>query len=330
MLAATPEEVSPPEDPQGFQWLTKDHLCVLVYLVTVMHSMHSGLMDRALRHTEKALSLIEKLKAVGNESQLTMVFNLSLLEHAVMCRIIQGQGSHAVQEVGKACQLCSQDQRLKATMKPAIHTLLGLYGMSMNLMLDAEEHFKKALNLSNNKCDVYCVAALNLAIIYIRSGPVKAAAFQQLIESLNSGTITRSKNLRSSYFYMMGLKTFFDSNYDDSKKFLRESLRIGNTEDLNRMTACSLILLGHVITSLHNPNEAVTMVVPAMQVTNKIPDVYLQLWAASLLKDIYRMMGDVQHEQEGAQLHNMYTTQLLQDHFMAGQRVEHALLKDFI
>ena len=27
----------------------------------------------------------------------------------------------------------------------------------------------------------------------------------------------RSKNLRSSYFYMMGLKTFFDSNYDDSK-----------------------------------------------------------------------------------------------------------------
>jgi len=27
-----------------------------------MHSMHSGLMDRALRHTEKALSLIEKLK----------------------------------------------------------------------------------------------------------------------------------------------------------------------------------------------------------------------------------------------------------------------------
>jgi len=28
-----------------------------------------------------------------------MIFNLSLLEHAVMCRIIQGQGSHAVQEV---------------------------------------------------------------------------------------------------------------------------------------------------------------------------------------------------------------------------------------
>jgi len=247
-----------------------------------------------------------------------------------MCRIIQGQGSHAVQEIGKACQLCTQDPQFMVSMKPILHSLLGLYGMSMNLMADAEEHFKRALRLSNNKCDVYCLAALNLAIIYIRSGPQKAAVFQQLLESLDSDTISQSKNLRSSYFYMMGLKTFFESNYEDSKKFLRESLRIGNTEDLNRMTACSLILLGHVITSQHNPQEAVTMVVPAMQVANRIPDVYLQLWASSLLKDIYRLMGDMQREQEGAQLHNMYTTQLLQDHFMASQRGEHALLKDFI
>ena len=36
---------------------------------------------------------------MGNESQLTMIFNLSLLEHAVMCRIVQGQGSQAIQEV---------------------------------------------------------------------------------------------------------------------------------------------------------------------------------------------------------------------------------------
>lgn len=37
--------------------------------------------------------------AQGTDSQLTMVFNLSLLEHAVMCKIVQGQGSQAVQEV---------------------------------------------------------------------------------------------------------------------------------------------------------------------------------------------------------------------------------------
>jgi len=329
-LAAQPDAMTGEDDPEAFQWMSKDHLCILVYLVTVMHSMHSGLMDRALKYTEKAFSVIEKLKALGSDGQLTMVFNLSLLEHAVMCKIVQGQGSQAVQEIGKCCQICSHDPKLSTMMKPVIHSLLGLYGMSMNLMAEAEEQFKKAINTSNSKCDVYCLAALNLAIIYVRQGANKSHQFKALLEGLDSDTITRSKNLRSSYFYMMGLKTFFDSNYDDARKFLRESLRIANTEDLSRMTACALILLGHVLTSIRHADEASAMVVPAMQVANKIPDVYLQLWAASLLKDIYRMMNDSSHEQEGAQLHNMFTTQLLQDHFTAGQRPEHALLKDFI
>ena len=61
------------------------------------------------------------------------------------------------------------------------------------------------------------MAALNLAIIYIRGGTTKTHQFKTLLEGLSSDAITRSKNLRSSYFYMMGLKTFFDSNYDDAK-----------------------------------------------------------------------------------------------------------------
>jgi len=329
-LAAQPETAGGDDDPEAFQWMSKDHLCILVYLVTVMHSMHTGLMERALKYTDKAFAVIEKLKSISADTQLTMLFNLSLLEHAVMCKIVQGQGSQAVQDIGKACKICGQDPKLSSMLKPVIHALLGLYGMSMNLMSEAEEQFKKAISTSNSKCDVYCMAALNLAIIYIRGGTTKTHQFKTLLEGLSSDTITSSKNLRSSYFYMMGLKTFFDSNYEDAKRFLRESLRIANTEDLSRMTACALILLGHVLMSTRHADEAASMVVPAMQVANKIPDVYLQLWASSLLKDIYGMMNDTDHEKEGTQLHNMFTTQLLQDHFAAGQKPEHALLKDFI
>lgn len=46
-----------------FLWMPKDHLYVLVYLVTVMHSMEAGYMDKALKYTEKALAQIEKLKS---------------------------------------------------------------------------------------------------------------------------------------------------------------------------------------------------------------------------------------------------------------------------
>ena len=45
-----------------FVWMSKEHLCVLVYVVTVMHSMQAGYMDKAQKYTEKAFLQIEKLK----------------------------------------------------------------------------------------------------------------------------------------------------------------------------------------------------------------------------------------------------------------------------
>ena len=45
-----------------FVWMTKEHLCVLVYVVTVMHSMQAGYMDKAQKYAEKAFMQIEKLK----------------------------------------------------------------------------------------------------------------------------------------------------------------------------------------------------------------------------------------------------------------------------
>lgn len=46
-----------------FIWMPKEHLYVLVYLVTVMHSMQAGYMNKAQEYTDKALAQIEKLKS---------------------------------------------------------------------------------------------------------------------------------------------------------------------------------------------------------------------------------------------------------------------------
>lgn len=45
-----------------FLWMPKEHLYVLVYLVTVMHSMQAGYMEKAQKYTDKALMQIDKLK----------------------------------------------------------------------------------------------------------------------------------------------------------------------------------------------------------------------------------------------------------------------------
>lgn len=47
----------------NFIWMPKEHMCVLVYLVTVLHSMQSGYMEKAQKYTEKALLQIEKLRS---------------------------------------------------------------------------------------------------------------------------------------------------------------------------------------------------------------------------------------------------------------------------
>lgn len=46
-----------------FMWMPKEHLYVLVYLITAMHSMQGGYLDKAQKYTDKALMQIEKLKS---------------------------------------------------------------------------------------------------------------------------------------------------------------------------------------------------------------------------------------------------------------------------
>lgn len=58
---------------------------------------------------------------------------------------------------------------------------------------------------------------------------------------------------------------------------------MANCEELNRLTSCSLVLLGHIFFALGNCKESMNMVTPAMELASKIPDIHVQLWATSLL-----------------------------------------------
>lgn len=87
--------------------------------------------------------------------------------------------------------------------------------------------------------------------------------------------------LRAAAFYIRGLLSFFQGRYNEAKydkiinrlmqahlrvrlafihiyallccrRFLRETLKMSNAEDLNRLTACSLVLLGHIFYVLGN------------------------------------------------------------------------------
>ena len=48
-------DLSKSREADQFIWMPREHLCVLVYLVTVMHSMQAGFMEKAERYTDKAI-----------------------------------------------------------------------------------------------------------------------------------------------------------------------------------------------------------------------------------------------------------------------------------
>ncbi|XP_057663542.1 MAU2 chromatid cohesion factor homolog isoform X2 [Diorhabda carinulata] len=305
-----------------FLWMPKEHLYVLVYLVTVMHSMQAGYMEKAQKYTDKALMQIEKLKIVDNKPILS-VFQLMLLEHIIMCRLVMGNKTQALQEISSAAALCKQSPRLLETHGPQLHTLLGLYSMSMNCMEAAEAQFIAALNTSRER-ELWTFANLNLAIVYLRGK--READFNALHDRINPESLpSHSHSLRAAAYYVQGLQAFFQGRYNEAK-YLRETLKMANAEDLNRLTSCSLVLLGHIFLSLGNSRESMNMVTPAMQLASKIPDVHVQLWASAILKDLNRICGDTQQENESYQRHVNFSQMLLTDHFQASQMPEHNLI----
>ncbi|KAH9286784.1 MAU2 chromatid cohesion factor -like protein [Echinococcus granulosus] len=145
-LFASMEEmnVASTQEVDRFQWMPREYIIILIYLITVMLNMQSGSLQRAQHAADKAFMRIENLSDFDTNPLLT-VFKLSLLEHTIMCRLVMGDKTKAVEGVGLACKLCYATPALMHRRRPQLHTLIGLYAMSMNCMNQAEEQFKLAL-----------------------------------------------------------------------------------------------------------------------------------------------------------------------------------------
>ncbi|KAG7273177.1 hypothetical protein CRUP_019304 [Coryphaenoides rupestris] len=279
--------------------------------VTVMHSMQAGYLEKAQKYTDKALMQLEKLKMLDS-SPILPTFQVILLEHIIMCRLVTGHKATALQEISQVCQLFHQSSRLFTNHAAQLHTLLGLYCISVNCMDNAEAQFTAALQMTTHQ-ELWTFIVTNLASVYIREGNRQQELYS-LLERINPdhNFPVSSHCLRAAAFYIRGLFSFFEGRYNEAKRFLRETLKMSNAEDLNRLTACSLVLLGHIFFVLGNHRESSNMVVPAMQLASKIPDM--------------SSCGNTIDAHEAAQMHQTFSQQLLQDHMAACSLPEHNLI----
>ena len=238
-------------------------------------------MEKAERYTDKAIAQISKLRS-QTDAPILSTFHVMLIEHMIQCRLVMGNKAKAVSELGMLTKLLSGHNVLLGQHRAQLHTLLGLYAMSMNCMENAESQFNCALRTSKER-ELWTFANLNLAIVYLRQS--RNNDFMALLDRISPDQLpSSSHSMKAAAYYIHGLQSFFSSQYGESKRYLRETLKMANAEDLNRLTSCSLVLLGHIFLSLGNVKESLNMVTPAMQLASKIPDVHVQLWASSILK----------------------------------------------
>lgn len=200
-----------------FIWLPKEQLYVLVYLVTVSHSMMAGYMDKALKYTEKALTQIDKLKAQENKSILS-VFQIILLEHIVMCRLVMGNKTMAIKEIAQARDVCamSQDKLLVKRHSAQMHCLLGLYTMSTSQFDHAERQFQCCIQDTQER-DLKLFANLNLAIIYLHTKRESdLRAILDTVSTENSQCLN-SQALMGGFYYVQGLNSFHKNSFHEAK-----------------------------------------------------------------------------------------------------------------
>ena len=152
-------------------------------------------MDKAQKYTDKAIAQIDKLRNSYDAKPLLLSsFQALLMEHIVQCRLVTGNKEGAVQEIGNLCRLLQSNQLLLQRHRAQLHTMLGLYAMSMNCMDAAENQFNAALRVSNCLYDSikYCFSSSSYLSDVKRARVVDVCKFE-------SGYCLRSNQTRSRF-----------------------------------------------------------------------------------------------------------------------------------
>ena len=83
-------------------------------------------MEKAERYTDKAIAQIQKMQVPGqSEAPILSSFHVMLIEHMIQCRLVMGNKTKAVSELGLLTKLLANNTTLFTHHRAQLHTLLG-------------------------------------------------------------------------------------------------------------------------------------------------------------------------------------------------------------
>ncbi|KRZ51252.1 DNA ligase 4 [Trichinella nativa] len=310
-----------------FQWISDEHLCILVYAMTVMEALHCGKFNKARQYAERALAHVEKLRRLNQEDNMAQGLWLLLLEHSILSQLNTGHYVSAVKEISLLKSACHCNPRLFYQYGSRLHMLLGLYAVSMDQAQAGEAQFAAALRFNRDpKLSFYL--NLNLAVLYLQCG--RESEFYNLMDISPERLAEQSVNLRAASLFVRGMHLMLQRRYPEAKKVLCETLELTSKEDLNHLVSFCFVLIGQMLLGV-NPRtehlkEALKLFTSSLHLAQSSADVTAQVWSSGALKNLYAICQNADQQKHYGQLEGDLVRGMLQEQEHSRQLAEHQLI----
>ncbi|KRX22582.1 DNA ligase 4 [Trichinella nelsoni] len=310
-----------------FQWISDEHLCILVYAMTVMEALHCGKFNKARQYAERALAHVEKLRRLNEEDNMAQGLWLLLLEHSILSQLNTGHYVSAVKEISLIKSACHCNPRLFYQYGSRLHMLLGLYAVSMDQAQAGEAQFAAALRFNRDpKLSFYL--NLNLAVLYLHCG--RESEFYNLMDISPERLAEQSVNLRAASLFVRGMHLMLQRRYPEAKKVLCDALEVTSKEDLNHLVSFCFVLIGQMLLGV-NPRpehlqEALKLFTSSLHLAQSSADVTAQVWSSGALKNLYAICQNADQQKHYGQLEGDLVRGMLQEQEHSRQLAEHQLI----
>lgn len=290
-----------PNPMLNLYWMHMDHLGMVVFLLTIVQSIQSGNLERALKLIDKALANLQKLKIkeldrnyrlpymFNSSSFITLKLNLVIIENKIRCNLAMGNKSLAGKQLTEAFKVCEEDMtgRLATLYMPHLHCLVGMYSMATQSKDQAIMHFNLCLKLppALQDPDMWLYCLMQLASCHLSTGN-KQQLFP-ILDNLTPDRIkTQSTALTSLSHYFAALKAYMNNDIFSAVESLKGSINLALSENLSNIVTSSSLFLGQIQLQLNQLPESFQTLMGGIDRAEKMQDLGLRIYAYSLLKGI--------------------------------------------
>jgi MAternally-affected-uncoordination protein len=267
----------------GFQWLRKELLTGLTYVLTSLWSIQSGQFDKAERYYENSMLHFGELNATMRKpakwgvverrhERLIAHLHFALHDGIAQMYLIKAKPEKVfdmTNQMYRALRVVPKDLKL---FEGQLHFIMGLYLQSINVEDEAAEQYKAVVSTTDDY-NLTILSKLSLCMLYLSKG--KEKEFYEHFESVRVEKLqAASMTVQTLSRFVFALHSFIHGRIPECKANVVESVQKCQERDILRGQAIGMLLISRVFDCRDTES-----VIAGRSWASKTNDLNLQAWA---------------------------------------------------